>query len=536
MNPFRRSHTMLAIAAVLLFAAGAMAEAIFPVNDTTLALGVFDQPAVVANGTTVHVAFVGDNTIGAPLPDPPDASLLSTKIYFATVNGAADFASRTTTSAQVVLTRPVAIDNGSLYTNARHPQIAMRSATQAVILFQGIPSDNSAAGYKLFRALVTFDNHVVTGQLVREVADPLSARMSGALVDPSFAVATKDNTARVAYADNTTGDVYYARVGLDNAFLVGSPIQLTKQAHNRGLNPRPRLALEGTTTTRSHIAWAVDNVSTTPSPIYYAMVKDSAATVDNLAIGATQVLSGPYHWGFPTIHVPAASRVLVFAAEETPGTTGLAGPLGFSVLDPDAVTQDGNPVTFLNLLANASFILSPPGNYVMPTNFDVYRPETVMDSQNFVHVAGYGFLSASSPYTGTAGRLYSLSISGLTTNSGSMLGNAGLASSPTSIGIGSIAFATTIPGDYTRPAFAHFSGKAVLFWSGMDNVVAGARNLYVTSALDSTDPPVPTKQSGCAMVAAGEPGETGRIPGSVLLVLPAALLAMRKYIRKAFAR
>jgi hypothetical protein len=265
-------------------------------------------------------------------------------------------------------------------------------------------------------------------------------------------------------------------------------------------------------------------------------VKDSAATVDNLAIGATQVLSGPYHWGFPIIHVPSASRVLVFAAEEPSGMTGLAGPLGFSVLNPDAVTQDGNPVTFLNLPANASFILSPPGNSVMPPSFDVYRPEIILDSQNFIHVAGYGFLSSSFPYQGTAGRLYSMSISGLTTNSGSSLGSAGMTSSPTPIGIGNIAFATSIPGDYTRTAFAHFSGKAVLFWSGMDNVTTGARNLYVTSALDSTDPPVPTKQSGCAMVAAGEPGEAGRIPGSALLVLPAALLAIRKFARKAFAR
>ena len=96
--------------------------------------------------------------------------------------------------------------------------------------------------------------------------------------------------------------------------------------------------------------------------------------------------------------------------------------------------------------------------------------------------------------------------------------------------------ATTLAGDYTRPAFAHFSGKAVLFWSGVDNVTPGARNLYVTSALDSTDPPVPTKQSGCAMVAPGEPGERGRIPGAAALLLPAALLAMRKYARKAFAR
>lgn len=527
MNPFHRSRTLLVTVAALLFAAGAWAEAIFPVNDQSLALGVFDQPAVVANGTTLHVAFVGDNTSGN-LTNP------STKLYYAAVNGGMDFASKTTTRTQVVLTPPVAIDNISLpYSNARHPRIALRESNKPVILFQAIPSGDTQ--YKLFRALLTVDNNAVTAQRVDEISDN-SVRMSGSLVDPSFAMVAADNTARIAYADGATGDVYYARAGLDNAFLAGSPILLTKQAYNRGANPRPRLAMEGTT--RSHIAWAADNASATPSPIYYAMVKDSTTTVDNIAIGATQVLYGGYRWGFPTIHVPAANRVLVFAADETFGTAGLglAGGLGLTVLAPDAVTQDGNPVTFLNLPVNASFFLSPPGGSVMPSNFDVYRPETVLDGQNFVHVAGYGFLSPSYPYSGTPGRLYSMSIAGLTTNTGSTLGAVGMSSYPTPIGIDNIAFATAIAGDYTRTAIAHFSGKAVVFWSGMDNVVTGARNLYVTSALDSIDPPVPTKQSGCAMVAPGEPGETDRIPGSALLLLPAGLLAIRKFARKAFAR
>jgi hypothetical protein len=103
------------------------------------------------------------------------------------------------------------------------------------------------------------------------------------------------------------------------------------------------------------------------------------------------------------------------------------------------------------------------------------------------------------------------------------------------VGTGNISFSTEIPGDYTRPAFVHYSGKAVLFWSGPDNVVAGARNLYVTSALDSPDNP-PTTQSGCSMVDDPRDGEAGRIPGAAALLLPAALLALRRAARKAFAR
>ena len=90
-----------------------------------------------------------------------------------------------------------------------------------------------------------------------------------------------------------------------------------------------------------------------------------------------------------------------------------------------------------------------------------------------------------------------------------------------------------LPGDYTRPAFVHFSGRSVHFWSGPDNVVTGARNLYVTSTFSPADP---TKQSGCSMVDDPRRGESGRIPGAAVLLLPAVLLALRRATRKAFAR
>ena len=104
------------------------------------------------------------------------------------------------------------------------------------------------------------------------------------------------------------------------------------------------------------------------------------------------------------------------------------------------------------------------------------------------------------------------------------------------MGTDNLAFAMSLTDDYTRPAFVHLSGKAVHFWSGPDNTVDGARNLYVTSTLSSTDVPVPTKQSGCSMVDDPRRGEAGRIPGAAVLLLPAALLALRRATRKAIAR
>jgi len=517
-----RSRTLFILAALLSLSAVAWAEGVFTVNVPGAGPGtwVFDQPSVVANGTTLHVAFVGDN-----------AATGRYGVYYAGLNGAADFRNKATTRAQVVLTAPVAIDNGLLYSDARHPQVALRSATEVAILFQAIPSDNPAAGFKLFCARITLDNNAVVSQRVNEIVDNTSLRMTGSLVDPSFALVATDNTLRVAYADNTTGDVYYARVrlGTDNAFLAGSPFLLTpgQWPFTRGTAPRPRLHLEGTT--RSHIAWAADTAAAT-SVIYYSMVKEISPGVDNVAIGATPVLSGPFRWAFPNVLLPAASRVLVLAGVDS-GTIGEPGYLGTAFLNPDAVTHDGNFVNPGNTIAGASFYLFPPGsNTPLSSVFSVYHPEATLDASKRIHVAGYG--SATLPYL-TAGTYYSMSLLGVTTLAGNL---ADLISPGVPVGTGPLAYAMSLPGDYTRPAFVHLNAKAVLFWSGQDNVVAGSRNLYVTSARSSTDPPVPVKQSGCSMVDDPRGGETGRIPGAAVLLLPAVLLALRKRIRKAFAR
>jgi len=524
---FRRSCFLLVIAATVGLAAGAWAEGIFPVNDAGTGNWVFDQPSVVVNGAVLHVAFVGDSATGA-------GSTPNTRVYYAAVNGGADFTNKLTTRNQVIVTAPVAIDN-TLFNHARHPQIALRSATELEILFQAIPSDDATSGFKLFLAVVTIDNNAVKTQQVKEVRDPVSGRMSGNLIDPSFGLAVIDNSLRVAYTDNSTGsgNVYYSRVGWDNAFLVGSSILLSSQPSSRGVQPLPRLRVDGNND--SHIVWAANNSTDTPSPtgIYYALVrKVPPSVVDNLAIGATQVLSGGYRWGFPNVLVVNPSNIWILAADEPPiGSAGLAGPLGISQVNPFGVTQDGNPVNVNNVAANYLFFLNPPGGSVLSSDFDAYRPEADLDSQNRLNVAGYGFLSSDGH--GTPGRYYVMSLGTTASGAGTTSVFASMVGSPVSVGIGDIAFAVQLPGDYTRPAFVHFSGKSVNFWSGPDNVVTGARNLYVTSTFSPADP---TKQSGCSMVDDPRRGESGRIPGAAVLLLPAVLLALRRATRKAFAR
>jgi len=530
-----RSRFLLVIAAAAGLAASAWAEGIFPVNTRGAgpAPWVFDQPSVVANGTVVHVAFVGDSTAGA--------DTTNTRLYYAAVNGAANFASTSTTDNQVRITAPVAIDNGTGYLDARHPQIALRFATEAVILFQARPSPG--AGHKLFRARVTLDNNAVTSQRVDKILSASDADFLDALTDPSFSLVTADNTLRVAFssspsivAGSSHADVYFARVGLDTAKVLDNTLILLSRAGSTGTSPHPRLRLDASN--NSHVVWSANNnAAESPAGIYYAMVKTvPPSVVDTLAIGATQVLSGGYRWGFPNVILANSGNLLwVIAADEPFGSTGLAGSLGISEINPYAVTHDGNPVNVSNVGSNSLFFINPPGGVVLPPDYGAYRPEGSIDGFSRLHVAGYGFRGASSPFFGTPGRYYAMAL-GSTTSTTSF---ASMASTPVPVGLGDKVHAMQIPGDYTRPAFAHFNGKAVHFWSGPDDVLtgdAGARNLYVTGTPAATDPVSPSPQSGCAMVAAGDPGETGRIPGAAVLLLPAALLALRRVGRKAFGR
>ena len=149
-----------------------------------------------------------------------------------------------------------------------------------------------------------------------------------ALTDPSFALITTDNTLRVAFSSSPStvavspySDVYYARVGVDTARVVDNTlILLTQTASSTGVAPLPRLRLDGNNF--SHIVWAANNsdpARTTPSGVYYAMVHTVApSVVDNLAIGATQVLTGGYRWGFPNILVTGPTAIWILAGDESP--------------------------------------------------------------------------------------------------------------------------------------------------------------------------------------------------------------------------
>jgi hypothetical protein len=535
MTGFRRSRIPLVIAATLCLGAVAWAEGIFQVNNPGNVNWLFDQPSVVANGTVLHVAFVGDNAISGST---------NTRLYYAAVNGAADFANKVTTRDQVRLTAPVAIDNDSLYTGARHPQIALRSANELVILFQAIPV-GGGSDYKLFRALVTIDNNTVTSRRIDRILDASGNDFLGGLTDPSFALVTTDNTMRIAFSSYPSmlapqfSDVYYARVALDNARVADNTLIRLTTAGSVGKTPIPRLLLDGNR--YSHVVWAAnDNTTATPSGIYYAMVNAiPPSVVDNLAIGATPVLSGGYRWGFPNVLLANSSNYLwILAADEPFGSTGLAGPLGITEINPYAVTHDGNPVNVNNVGANSLFFIIPPGGSVLSSDFDAYRPEAWVDGQARMHVAGYGFRGSLSPYHGTPGRYYAMSVGSTSSSVGTASVFATMVSSPVPVGLGDNTLAMQIAGDYTRPAFAHLNGKAVHFWSGPDNVLAGddgARNLYVTSVLDSPDN-APTKQSGCSIVGDPHRGEAERIPGVAVLLLPAAFLALRRAARKAFER
>jgi hypothetical protein len=525
-----RSRFLLVIAAAVVLAATARAEGIFPVNDPGTGSWVFDQPSAAANGTVIHVAFVGNGTVGAD--GAPD-----TRLFYALVNGAADFRNRATTRSQVLLAAPVAIESGEAYTGARHPQIALRSATELVILFQAIPAGET--NYKIFRALVTIANNAVTSQSVAEIRDAAGGRIPGRLTDPSFALVTTDNTLRVAFSSfpsplvdgATFSDVYFARVGLNTARVVNAAILLTARESSIGVTPLPRLKLD--TNKYSHVVWAANNSTGNPTGIYYAMVHAVApSVVDNLAIGATQVLSGGNRWGFPNLVLTSNRNVWILASDEPPsgGSPGLATSMGISEVNPYAVTHDGNPVSVNNVPSNALFFLKPPGGSVLSADFDAYHPEVGLDALVRMHVAGYGFRSGVPPFQGTPGRYYVMSPGITASGSGTASIFASMIGSPVSVGIGDIAFATQLPGDYTRPSFVQFTDRSVNFWSGPDNVVAGARNLYVTG-VSLTDP---SKQSGCSMVDEPRRGEAGRIPGAAALLLPAALLALRRAARKAF--
>ena len=501
----------VAFAAVLFASAlcgSAAAERVIPINANNT--GVFDQPSVAVSGSTFFVAYIGDDTGSGAF-----------RVFFAAVNGGVDFANLTVPDSTFVLISPVAIDNNQAgangYFDARHPKIAVRSATgsdiEAVILFQARPTaaDNV---YRPYVARVAIANNVATLRSVLQITGfPAGVLTDGDIEDISFNLRLTDNTARMAFASRATISgatpfhVYFARVALDVATVVGTPLLLSSGNDNTetgsdGFRPVPSLRLDPAG--NAHVAWAANDNTANPDGIYYSMVTSFPA-VDNVGIGATLVPLQTLSWGHPSVLAPATNNIIVLAADESiPGT---AGNIGIVSLNPDAVVKNGHPVA--NISSNRSFLTIGPA--VLLPSFVLYHPEAFYDGNAHIHLTGYG-------NSGTSATYYAFQLS-----AASPFGT--FVTVPISIGFNE--FPAELVNDYTKAAFGVLPGRTIIFWSGL---IAGSpnRNLNFTSAPNNSF--APAEESGCAMVTYPQTGETGRVPGALMLFLPAAALAVRRFL------
>jgi hypothetical protein len=482
----------------------AAAEKTVTVNDPAI-LGVFDQPSVAVSGSVTHVAYIGaDNTAG-PF-----------RLYYAAINGNSNFTnlSLSRTTSGFLVTPPTPVDNtapgNDAYVDARHPRIAIRSATEAVILFQAKLSaspDNTSA---LYLARLTLEGDAVVQQSVRLVTG-----ISGFNEDVSFALHTSDGTARVAYAGRPgiSGDfdVYYARVSLDTAAVTGSPgtpLLLSSATGSTGARPLPSLKLDSSA--RSHIAWAANDNSSSPNGIYYALVKETDGA-DNVAIAASQLLGRSRKWGYPNTLVASTSSVIILAVDES--LPEVAGNIGMVKIDPNADDQDGSPV---EVATNTRFLLTPPGEAILPESFSLFRPEAFRDSLGQIHMAGYG-------NNGTRSTYYAFTLA-------SGFPFAQFKTNPLPVGLDSSEFPVSLPGDYTRAAFGFLTGgKIVVFWSG-EVAGTGNRNLDVTGV--PAPSAIETDESGCRVATRSRAGGAGRNADGFFLLLPVAFLWMRRVLRQ----
>jgi hypothetical protein len=498
------------ILSVLLFTAAfagtAAAEKTLTVNDNNT--GVFDQPAVVMYGSVAHVAYIGDGSASGLF-----------RVYHAAVNAGSDYTNLALArDNQSILSFPLGIDNAgtggnSAYYDARHPKIVIRSSTEAVILFQAKPGPASVA-YRPYIARLALSNNVASLLSVKEVTGfPTSAPdlATTDVEDISAGIVTTDNTVRIAFCVKSAIGaaepfrVYFARVGIDNATVVGTPLLLSAISGSEGFRPIPSLRLDSQN--RAHVAWVSNDNTVTANPVYYAMLKETNS-VDNVVIAATQVISATMRWGHPQVQVSNDSSILLLAVDES--VAGIAGNIGLVNINPDGDNQDGTPV---QIGTNTSFFLTPPGELILPDEFNLYRPEAFLDSLGKIHMTGYGTGGSSCVYY--AFRLVtSYPYHEITT-------------ARAQVGFDAQEFPGEIAGDYTRAAFGHFtSGKALVFWSGL---VGGAnRNLDVTAVPTSTA--FSSDESGCSMVSDPRAGERDRIPGIAVLFLPALILAGRRVL------
>ncbi len=498
---------LIAICAMTLVAstaAVATAEKTVSVNDPAIP-GVFDQPSAAVRGDTLHVAYIGANSTAGPF-----------RVFYAAVGGGTRFdrLDLTRDTEGFLVTPPTPIDNAAVgnnaYVDARHPKIAMRSSTEAVILFQAKPAASPDPTYVLYLARLTLENNAVVQQSVRMVTG-----VSGFNEDVSFGLVTDDGTARVAYAGRSavSGDfnVFYARISLDSAAVTGTPgtpLLLSSVSDSIGARPLPSLRLDSSN--RAHVTWAANDNTSLPSGIYYAFVKETNGA-DNVAIAATELIGRSRKWGHPNTVVASTKSVIILAVDET--LPGLAGNIGMVNINPEADDQNGSPV---EVATNTDFLLTPPGEAILPESFSLYRPEAFRDSHGDIHVTGYG-------NNGTRSTYYAFKPSG-------SFPFAEFVINALPVGLDSSEFPVSLAGDYTRAAFGYLSGgKVVVFWSGQA-AGTGNRNLDVTSLASSSV--IDTDESGCRIVGNSRAGGAGRSAGGLFLVLPVAFLWIRRVLRR----
>ncbi len=486
------------LGATLLAAAESRAEKVFPVNDNNT--GVFDQPSVAMNGAVANVAFIGDTT-GAGF-----------KVYYAAVNGAADFSNLLLSrDSTVIPIPPTTVDNAAAgndtYADARHPKIALRSASEAVILFQAKPASADNA-YRLYIARLTLAGTTVVQKSVKQVQN----LGPGTIEDVSWALIAADGTARAVYstrsaitASDEPFELFFARIGLDNA-IASPPIAVATALSfpsSLGLRPVPNLKIDDLN--REHIAWAAgDAPGSAAGPVYYAMIKETNG-VDNMVIAPTKIMSRySAGYSFPSLLVVNHSAITVFAADEA------RGDLSYVMVNPDATWQNGRP-GLDNVPNNALFLLAPPGEAILPPEFRIFRPETLFEpSSGRIFMTGYG----AGDQRGGTFLAFKLNPAAASADLVSLPVQFALAEPPASI-----------DNDYTLAPFGFPGGKIVVFWSGL--LASGNQNVDVTT-IPTVAAFISTSESGCAIVATPSRGAAGRIPGTLLLFLPAAALGARR--------
>ncbi len=496
----KRAYPLLAacvLAATAFASTAARAEKVFPLNATNT--GRFDQPSVGMSGTDTHVAFIGDTT-GTGF-----------RVYYAKVNGTADFNSDLLQRDNTVILIPAApVDNTDVgndtYADARHPKIVMRSGTEAVILFQAKPVSTADTAYRLYIARLTLAGNAVVRKSVKQV----QGLPAGTIEDVSWALLASDSTARVAYATRSAiaapepFQVSFARVGLDNA-TAAAPIAVTASyPASLGVRPIPSLQLDEVN--RSHIAWASAGASGSVSgPIFYAMI-DQTNGIDNMLIAPTKImLRAPARFTFPSVLVVNRTQVMVIAGDE------VTGDLSYVQLNPDNARRVGMPGT--DNLANVNLFLPvPPGEAILPPEYRLFRPHAFFETgSGRVFMTGYAT-------DNTAGATF------IAFKFNTAASSADLVTAAT--GFARDDFPTTgIDNEYTQAAFGFPGGKAMVFWTS--GLASDNTDLNFT-AVNTVAAWVNSSESGCAMVASPARGAAGRIPGTLALFLPAAVLAARR--------